>query len=665
MNPPVFLLPTALAILFCLAPIVSSEDTRGSGLVSIKDQQGNEVGLYKESHALVIGESDYTGGWKSLPGVRVDVGRVRAALEANGFAVRVAMNPSLRELEDTIRDFIHRFGRDPENRLLFYFAGHGHTLKLADGRGMGYFVPADAPDPARDEAGFKSKAAAMEIMEYYARQIEAKHALFLFDSCFSGTVLGLRRGGSSVPPLIESKTVKPVRQFITAGDENQQVPDESLFRVFFVRALGGEGDLNRDGYVLGSELYLYLNDKITNYSGSSQTPLEGKIRDTLLDQGDFVFPLKTAGLQGGLTALEEEKKRLEAERIGVEEERKRVEMEQQLAGERRKLEAEKKRLREEQEKLARLEPPKELKPDSPASGKKVRIATKTAPLNVWDAIGSKKVVHKLDKGTVVPVVSEKGDWYEVEYSKGKKGWISKKFCQVVGDWKPRLIEEQEKLARLQPEPPEPPSSPGPPGMVKIPGGTFYAGAQNESDNPVRELEIGTFSMDKYEVTQAEYEKVMGNNPSIFKGSNLPVENVTWHEAETYCRRVGKRLPTEWEWEKAAKGGSNTMYPWGNEVLPGKANFCDVNCEFSWKASRFDDGYKYTAPVGSYPPNGFGLYDMAGNVWEWTASDYDDGGGHKVLRGGSWNYIADYLRSADRYGDDPGNHHFNNGFRCVQ
>ena len=164
-----------LALLACPV-IVHAAENRGIVPMPILDKNGRQVWLYKESHALVIGESEYTGGWKSLPGVKVDVGLVKAALEANGFEVHVKMNPSLRELEDTIKDFIDRFGRVPENRLLFYFAGHGHTLKLADGRDMGYFVPADAPDPIQDEAGFKRKAATMQIMEVYARQIEIGRA---------------------------------------------------------------------------------------------------------------------------------------------------------------------------------------------------------------------------------------------------------------------------------------------------------------------------------------------------------------------------------------------------------------------------------------------------------------------------------------------------------
>jgi len=187
-------------------------------------------------------------------------------------------------------------------------------------------------------------------------------------------------------------------------------------------------------------------------------------------------------------------------------------------------------------------------------------------------------------------------------------------------------------------------------------------------------------MDQYEVTQQDFERVMGKNPSEYKGSNNPVESVTWHEAKRYCERVGKRLPTEAQWEKAAKGGRDALYPWGNQMESHKANFCDLNCNSDWKAAKFDDGYATTAPVGSYSSNGYGLYDMAGNVWEWvndwyeggaykTASRNDpqgpSGGSKKVLRGGSW-YVRPYnVRTASRGGYDPSFRGNVFGFRCVQ
>jgi formylglycine-generating enzyme required for sulfatase activity len=226
-------------------------------------------------------------------------------------------------------------------------------------------------------------------------------------------------------------------------------------------------------------------------------------------------------------------------------------------------------------------------------------------------------------------------------------------------------------------------------MILIPAGGYLAGgdpktgykecvkhAQScelewfEHEGPTSWVWIEKFYLDIYEVTQIDFKKVMGKNPSKYKGDNLPVERVLWNEAREYCEKIGKRLPTEAEWEKAAKGGGDTLYPWGNEVVSGMANFCDVNCKAYFKAEQFDDGFKGTAPVGSYPPNGYGLYDMAGNVWEWVSDWYGAGyykerpqrnpqgpfneqdlfhihGMKKVLRGGSWGNNAGAMRSSTR------------------
>ncbi len=219
----------------------------------------------------------------------------------------------------------------------------------------------------------------------------------------------------------------------------------------------------------------------------------------------------------------------------------------------------------------------------------------------------------------------------------------------------KLEKEKLEVASLQPPPPpvQPKAKLAEKGnMILIPSGEFMAG----SPNSLKGMVINAFYMDKYEVTQRKYEQVMGKNPSRFKGSNLPVEHVTWYEADEYCGKVGKRLPTEWEWEKAAKAGTTTEYYWGNEV--GKNNANCSNC-----GSRWDN--KETAPVGSFKPNAYGLYDMAGNVWEWTNSDYDGSGKYKIFRGGAWFHGADIVRSSFRNGLDIGDRSSADGFRCVQ
>jgi formylglycine-generating enzyme required for sulfatase activity len=165
---------------------------------------------------------------------------------------------------------------------------------------------------------------------------------------------------------------------------------------------------------------------------------------------------------------------------------------------------------------------------------------------------------------------------------------------------------------------------------------------------------------------------MGRNPSKFKicGGDCPVESVSWNDVQEYIIKLNKktaknyRLPTEAEWEYAAKNRGKRIKWAGfsNERdLSQYANFCDESCELAWKTKNQNDGYKNTAPVKSYKPNSLGLYDMAGNVWEWVSDRYGDyysksprlnpegpaSGNYRVIRGGSWGTEPIDLRTAKR------------------
>ena len=252
----------------------------------IRDSSGKEVILYEQSHALVIWAGNYQRGWSKLNNVENEAKRVSAALKRRGFNVTQVGDPNGEELQDAIKNFIDTYGYQTDNRLVIFFAGHGHTRQ----RTKGYLVPVDAPDPRTSEANkqkFLSLALPMQLINTWARLAEAKHVLFVFDSCFSGTVFK-QRSAPAPNRYILDVMAKPVRQFLTAGDADEKVPAKSIFTPLFIRALDGDADANQDGYVTGDELGLYLQQNLKEYD-TKQTPQFGTIRDPDLDQGDIVF----------------------------------------------------------------------------------------------------------------------------------------------------------------------------------------------------------------------------------------------------------------------------------------------------------------------------------------------------------------------------------------
>lgn len=287
------LIAITLITLILLGQLIFAQQ-RGGGLRVVKtnsDGSKQEVQLYDGSYALIIGNSEYLLGWNRLSGVRRDVVAVRNVLEKHGFKVEIEENLTSELFERRIRKFINDYGYDRNNRMIIYYAGHGYTLNSAgDERELGYIIPSDTPLPTRDERGFRQKAISMYAIQTFAKEIQAKHALFVFDSCFSGKLFALR-DTLKIPPFIVEKVNYPVRQFITAGDETQAVPDESIFRKVFVRGLEGDADRNNDGYITGAELADYLKEAVTNYTNRRQTPQYGIINDIDLDRGDFVFVL--------------------------------------------------------------------------------------------------------------------------------------------------------------------------------------------------------------------------------------------------------------------------------------------------------------------------------------------------------------------------------------
>lgn len=256
-------------------------------------------------------------------------------------------------------------------------------------------------------------------------------------------------------------------------------------------------------------------------------------------------------------------------------------------------------------------------------------------------------------------------------------------------------------------------------VVYVPAGEFLMGSTDkdpdaaDNEKPQHAVYLDAFWMDRTEVTVARFRAFAGatgyrtlaeqrgyadawvesagawrpvtgadwqhpSGPESNAEDDHPVVQVSWDDAVAYCAWAGGSLPTEAQWEKAARGTDGRIYPWGDAFDGTIVNFCDVHCQ---RSSPYDDGYQFTAPVGSYPAGAgpYGMLDMAGNVWEWTADRYGanyyahspvenpegpPNGRYRTLRGGSWNHSRDGMRAAFRLDSSPNNVVDNFGFRCV-
>jgi len=620
-----------LSLFFTLMFIASSLFSQERGAVPVKVSAAGTTILYKQSHALVIGMSKYTNGWPTLSGVEKDLIDVEATLKKNGFHVVVKRDKTRAELDKVFMDFITQYGQEKENRLLFYFAGHGHTLTNF-GEINGYIVPIDAPNPNYNESGFIAKAMPMSRIEEYAKQSKSKHALFLFDACFSGSLFSVNR---AIPEIISYKTAQPVRQFITSGSAEETVPDKSIFREQFVQALTTDyADANKDGYLTGTELGKFLQDNVVNYSRNTQHPQYGKIRNTYLDKGDFVFVLNPSNNLS---------KNINVFNINEED-------------------------------ILPLISKGNLNISNYLQGS-LYIDDK------YKQLANKNKLIKLENLPIgkhtIKIVSSNETWQKsvIIYENQTASLIAKNISKRSFNGIERIYVE---------------------------GGSFTMGSSagngNNDEYPEHFVTVNSFYISKYEITNAQYADFMnakGVNPNgsideieylemddadvqiSYTGGqfivdsnkeNFPVIEVSWYGAKAYAEYYGGRLPTEAEWEFAARGGNSAA----NTTYSGSTKVDKV----AW---YYDNSGSTTHPVGAKYANELGIYDMNGNVWEWCNDWYDadyykksnsdnpqgsNAGNECVLRGGSWDSKANSCRVAKRSNGYPTISGSGLGFRPV-
>jgi formylglycine-generating enzyme required for sulfatase activity len=630
--------------------------------------------------ALLIGVSEYETGLDGLPSAVNDVTAMRQVLanpEMGEFvdaAVNVLQNPSRQVMEDAI---YHLFAnRQKDDLVLLYFSGHG----VVDDGGEFYF----ASRFTRKDQGrlVPTTAVAARSVRDWMEQSKSQCKVIILDSCFSGAFAkGVKaKDSGSVNPerfLGGKGTAILTASTSTQYALTQEGFDLSVYTHYLVEGIRtGGADRDDDGFISVEELHDYANSKVKE-AAPAMTPEFYPVKegykillakspkdDPMLKyrkqvgqrvyQGTFSIPARRLlnSLRLQLKLLPEVAEAIEAEVLQPyrEYQRKLQEYEQTLVD---ALQAENPLsqrtltdLKDYQQHLALLDEDV------------IPIATKL--------LGESLKIDVEEPPPILPPPSlTKSFEFEVVTvnPQGQEQSRERKRAEYFAD-------DLGNGMTLD--------------MVAIPGGRFQMGSNEyDREKPIHPVTIEPFFMGKYPVTQAQYEAIVGTNPSEFKGVQRPVEQVFWKEAVEFCtqlsQKTGKpyRLPSEAEWEYACRAGTTTPFYCGDTITTDLANY-----DGNYTHGEAPKGIyrKQTTDVGSFPANPFGLYDMHGNVWEWCADHWhgnyeaapSDGSSwttnknseNRVLRGGSWNFNPSSCRAAYRFSFSPAFRFSYVGFRVV-
>lgn len=684
-----------------LPTLAAASDNRGIALRPVAPGGATVAG---DQWLLVIGIDNYL----SWPPLRTAVNDARSLrdllLERYHFDREHLIE--LYDADATRKNILSSFVRlaktlKPEDSLLIYYAGHGHLDPITR---AGSWVPVES---GTDEPS--AWVSNSDIKNYLsANAIKARHILLISDSCFAGDFFRGQRG--ALPEVTDAVIAKAwqldSRQAMTSGGvepvSDAGFGNHSVFAHFLLESLKG----NDKPFLIPSELFPRVKSGVAQ--NAEQFPQFGALFGVGGQEGgEYVFFLRQQDRLANLSR-EESSRQHELDRLkgleaaaAVAKDKEQAEirrreaelaaLDAQIAEMRRRLgtasggsddtlQAMLTMVRQKEEQAQRLEQLRREREEEERrrrgdierlkgeqeSARRVAIE---ADLKTYEEIANSPYGKEMAPAAWQSLVARYPAAAQLD-----RGDVAGFRATVLGirSWREQTTGTE---------------------LVFVKGGCFSmgdaSGAGATDERPTHEVCVDDLYVGKYEVTQGEWQQVMGNNPSNFRrGANYPVEQVSWNDVQNFLARLqrlsGKayRLPSEAEWEFAARsGGRNETFAGTSDQrrLATFANVCDFSCAYEWKAGDLQDRAVETAPVGTYQPNGVGLYDMTGNVWEWCsdwyAADYyqrsertnppgAERGQGRVFRGGSWANEPAGCRAANRASYTPGKSGFDLGFRIV-